>query len=91
MLSPLNTASAIVASVARPRGRKVSRARSKAQPEELLVLYNIEGSPYCRKVREVLSEVALDSSVKNVGARGPRRDELVARGGQEDRSLSCGS
>lgn len=83
MLSPLNTASAIVASAARPRGLKVSRVQRKAQPEELLVLYNMEGSPYCRKVREVLCELDLDSSVKNVAAKGPRRDELVARGGRK--------
>jgi glutathione S-transferase len=46
-----------------------------------LTLYNMEGSPYCRKVREVLSELALPYVVRNLPKGSPKRDELVRRGG----------
>jgi glutathione S-transferase len=47
-----------------------------------LTLYNMEGSPYCRKVREVLSELALPYVVRNLPKGSPKRDELVRRGGK---------
>jgi glutathione S-transferase len=80
-LSPLNTAGAAVASVARLRGRAVKAPRSE-QPPELLELYNFEASPYCRKVREALHELDLHHRVRNVAKESPRREELVARGGR---------
>ncbi len=81
-LSPLNTASALLASSVRQRGRSVaSQGRSK-QPDETLVLYNFEASPYCRKVREALCELDLDCHVKNVAKKSSRRSELKERGGK---------
>jgi glutathione S-transferase len=49
---------------------------------EALVLYNMEASPYCRKVRETLCELNLEYRVRNVAKRSRRRPELVAEGGQ---------
>lgn len=47
-----------------------------------LVLYNMEGSPYCRKVREALSELDLEHVVRNVPKGSPKRTTLVERGGK---------
>jgi len=47
-----------------------------------LALYNMEGSPYCRKVREVLCELDLEYVVHNVATGSPKREELKKRGGK---------
>src|SRR6266849_9158767 len=47
-----------------------------------LILYNMEGSPYCRKVREALSELDLEHVVRNVPKGSPKRAELARRGGK---------
>jgi len=47
-----------------------------------LILYNMEGSPYCRKVREALSELDLEHVVRNVPKGSPKRAALVERGGK---------
>lgn len=80
-LSPLNTAGAAVASATRLRGRRVKRPRV-VQPTKMLVLYNYEASPYCRKVREVLCELDLDAHIKNVARKSERRPELIEQGGK---------
>lgn len=80
-LSPLNTLTAATAGFLRPGKGSFTLGRAK-QPEERLVLYNFEASPYCRKVRETLAELDLMHEVKNVAKRGVRRPELVARGGK---------
>ncbi|MBI3783547.1 MAG: glutathione S-transferase N-terminal domain-containing protein [Deltaproteobacteria bacterium] len=49
---------------------------------EPLVLYNMEGSPYCRKVRETLCEIDLDYVVRNVPKGSPQRADLKERGGK---------
>jgi glutathione S-transferase len=56
-----------------------TEARAGLEP---LVLYNMEGSPYCRKVREALSELDLAHVVRNLPKGSPRRAELVRRGGK---------
>ncbi len=73
-LAPLNTFGSFAASAIRPRGG-VARRRSK-QPEKRLVLYQFEGCPYCRKVREKLCELDLDYHVKNTAKGSRRRAEL---------------
>lgn len=83
LISPVNTIGSAVASAIRPRGGSVARHGRDQDPEQLLVLYNMEGSPYCRKVREVLCELDLDYHVKNACLPGSVRDELVARGGRK--------
>lgn len=47
-----------------------------------LELYNMEGSPYCRKVRETLSELDLPHIIRNVPKGSPQRAELERRGGK---------
>jgi glutathione S-transferase len=42
----------------------------------------MEGSPYCRKVREVLTELDLEYIVKNMPKGSPKRVELVEHGGK---------
>jgi glutathione S-transferase len=61
-----------------------SRCRRPRLPDgaEPLSLYNMEGSPYCRKVREVLSELDLPHVVHNLPKGSPKRAGLVERGGK---------
>ncbi len=47
-----------------------------------LELFNMEGSPYCRKVREALCELNLEYLVRNVPKGSPQRAELEKRGGK---------
>ena len=47
-----------------------------------LTLYNMEGSPYCRKVRETLSELDLAYVIRNVPKGSPKRAELKKCGGK---------
>ncbi len=42
----------------------------------------MEGSPYCRNVREVLSELDVEYIVRNVPKGSPKRAELEKRGGK---------
>jgi len=60
---------------------RVTAAR-RPDPPKLLELYDFEGCPYCRKVREVLSELDLDYRVHPVAQGSARRAELVRRGGK---------
>jgi glutathione S-transferase len=53
------------------------------KPEQLLQLYDIENCPYCRLVREVLTELDLDVEIYPCPKSGERyRPELIARGGK---------
>ncbi|GIW42252.1 MAG: glutathione S-transferase [Candidatus Binatia bacterium] len=63
------------------RGR-VCRVVRESGPPKLLELFNMEGSPYCRKVREVLSELDLEYVVRNVPKGSPQRKELERLGGK---------
>jgi len=47
-----------------------------------LTLWNMEGSPYCRKVREALTEYDVEHVVRNVPRGSPKRAELERRGGK---------
>jgi glutathione S-transferase len=60
------------------------RCRTAAARPDLaaLTLYNMEGSPYCRKVRETLSERDLPHVVKSLPKGSPARAELIERGGK---------
>lgn len=83
LLAPLNTVGSAVASAFRPIGGAVRDGLGeREQPAELLVLYNFEASPYCRKVRERLCVLNLDYEVRNVAKRSLHRPLLVARGGR---------
>lgn len=58
---------------------KTGTSRKGIKP---LTLFNMEGSPYCRKVREVLSELDLECIVRNLPKGSPKRAELAQRGGK---------
>jgi glutathione S-transferase len=54
-----------------------------ARPELPLQLYEFEGCPYCRKVREALSVLDLDADIFPCPKHGPRfREDVKRRGGK---------
>jgi len=53
------------------------------RPEMRLILYEFEGCPYCRKVREALTILDLEADIRPCPKGGHRfRDELIRRGGK---------
>lgn len=53
------------------------------KPEKLLQLYDIENCPYCRLVREALTELDLDAEIFPCPKGGERyRPQVIERGGQ---------
>src|SRR5262249_36350838 len=82
MWRPLDVATSLAATLLRVgAGLNVDGARR--QPARLLELYEFEGCPYCRKVREALSILDLDALVYPCPKGGPRHRERVrARGGR---------
>jgi len=79
-----NDLSSFAATVVR-LGRGISprvTADQRPNPKQLLELYDFEGCPYCRKVREVLSELDLDYFAHPVAKGSPRRRQLKEEGGK---------
>ena len=65
------------------RGTNAFQAPER-RPEKLLKLYDIEASPYCRLVREVLTELDLDALILPCPSGGTRfRPEAEALGGTQ--------
>jgi glutathione S-transferase len=66
------------------RGWQGIRARRDGtKPDKLLKLYDIENCPFCRLVREVLTELDLDAVILPCPKGGTRfREELLERGGK---------
>ncbi len=57
---------------------------TERRPEKLLKLYDIEASPYCRLVREVMTELDLDALILPCPSGGTRfRAEAEAIGGKQ--------
>ena len=82
MIRPLDIATSFLASVAR-LGAGMEVAALGPRPDKPLELYEFEGCPYCRKVREALSILDLDAVVHPCPKNGPRfRPEVVRRGGK---------
>jgi glutathione S-transferase len=55
-----------------------------ARPEAPLVLYEFEACPFCRRVREALTRLDLEVTIKPCPKGGTRfRDELLRLGGRE--------
>ena len=53
------------------------------QPGNLLQLYDIENCPYCRIVREALTELNLDAQIYPCPKRGERyRPQVIEQGGK---------
>ena len=77
---PLATATLMLASAFRPVfGVNARPSRRFAQPLEL---WSFEASPFCRIVRETLSELELTYVLHNVGRDGEGRAAFVARSGK---------
>ncbi|MEM9620687.1 MAG: glutathione S-transferase N-terminal domain-containing protein [Pseudomonadota bacterium] len=79
---PLNVASSLAATCLRG-GVGVATRPAQVQPAELLVLYDFEGCPHCRLVREVLTELDLDAQILPCPRGGQRyRPEVINKGGK---------
>ena len=79
----LDVATSLAATVARlGAGLRVERLGKR--PEKTLELYEYEGCPYCRKVREALSALDLEAMIYPCPKGGTRFREVVrAAGGKE--------
>jgi len=80
----INTIGSFFATAVRlGRGIRVTSGLADARrPASPLELYNMEGSPYCRKVREALCELDLEHIVRNVPKGSRKREALLARAGK---------
>jgi glutathione S-transferase len=79
----LNVFSSVLASQLRGWGGAASYRPAKRQPAKPLELYDIEASPYCRLVREALTELDLDVMIYPCPARGTRfRPKVKEIGGK---------
>ncbi len=71
--------SALASGVRATRGVQAVPSKSPDQPLEL---YSFEVSPFCRIVRERLSELEIPYRLHNVGKNSPSRDAFVKRSGK---------
>ncbi|MEE8580093.1 MAG: glutathione S-transferase N-terminal domain-containing protein [Myxococcota bacterium] len=82
MIRPLDVATSITATLIR-LASGVGVGPLGARPERPLELYEFEGCPYCRKVREGLTILDLDAIIHPCPKGGPRyREEVKRRGGK---------
>jgi glutathione S-transferase len=82
MIRPFDVATSFAASIVR-LGAGMSIGPLGVRPERPLELYDFEGCPFCRKVREALSVLDLDALVRPCPKGGARfRPEVVRRGGK---------
>lgn len=78
----VDVATSLLASGAR-LGMGVRVGRLGARPDKLLELYDIEASPYCRKVREALTILDLEAMIYPCPRQGKRFRPIVQeRGGK---------
>lgn len=64
-------------------GLRCMRGAIGPRPERSLVIYEFEGCPYCRKVREALVSLDLSATIKPCPKGGTRfRPEVLERGGK---------
>ena len=81
-LGPINIASSLLATLVRT-GSGISASSAVLKPETPLQLFDIEGCPYCRLVREVLTELDLDAEIYPCPKQGDRyRLEVIEVGGK---------
>jgi glutathione S-transferase len=83
MLTKLvNVATSLMTTVSRA-ATGMSVGHIGARPEKRLELYEFEGCPFCRKVREALSILDLEADIYPCPKNGPRfRPGVVSRGGR---------
>ena len=78
----VNIASSTLATALRP-GVGISARPAAMKPEKLLELYEFEACPYCRLVREALTELDLDAMIYPCPKRGTRfRPRAAQLGGK---------
>lgn len=64
--------------------RGTSVVQAAIQPEQLLTLYDMEGCPHCRRVREVLTALGLDAQIYPCPTGGKRfRAQAQRAGGKQ--------
>jgi glutathione S-transferase len=81
-LDPLSLFTSLALTTARFGAGVVTQPRT-TRPQFLLELYEFEGCPYCRIVREALTELDLDALIRPCPHGGERFiPELVAKGGE---------
>lgn len=77
-----NMATSMIATLLRATNG-IQSSPAAVKPKKTLQLYDIENCPYCRLVREVLTELDLDAEIYPCPKSGERfRPELVERGGK---------
>lgn len=80
----LNVLSSSLASTVRGWRGSMAHRPAASQPERLLELYEFEGCPFCRLVREALTELNLDAVIKPCPKGGDRfRPEVERLGGKQ--------
>lgn len=80
----LNVTASILASQLRGWSGTAAFRPARKQPEKTLELYDIEASPYCRLVREALTELDLDALILPCPRNGTRfRSKVKQLGGQQ--------
>lgn len=83
LLAPLETVAAAAGSAVRPLGRRVQAGvAARPSPVHPLELWNIEASPYCRRVRETLCGLDLPTRVYNIAKRSRLRTLFRERYGR---------
>jgi glutathione S-transferase len=79
---PLNIATSLMATALRT-GMGIITSPAVHQPAQLLELYEFEGCPHCRLVREVLTELDLDAQIYPCPKGGERyRAKVLEMGGK---------
>lgn len=79
----VDLATSLAASVAE-QGRGIASTAAGRQPDELLELYDIENCPFCRLVREALTDLDLDVLIYPCPKNGVRYRPLAERlGGKQ--------
>src|SRR5947208_5535625 len=81
MINDLSSFAATIVRLGRGITPRITADR-RPQPERMLELYDFEACPYCRKVREALSELDLDYLEHPVAKGSAHRAALTALGGK---------
>jgi glutathione S-transferase len=81
-VGPINFASSLLATLVRT-GSGISSKSAALKPQIALKLFDIEGCPYCRLVREALTELDVDVEIYPCPKQGVRyRPEVIEKGGK---------
>src|SRR5690625_5279281 len=82
-MNPLDFSSSMLATLG-SLGRGTMAMNRQQQPEKPLALYDMEGCPYCRLVREALTELDLDVVIYPCPKGGNRfRPKVQELGGRQ--------